>query len=128
MEYKCNICKTQYSSYKSRWLHVYKYHKQEVSKSLPKLVNPVSQKLAFLANSESNILKCKYCINIYKHKSSKSKHEKICKSRIDSNLEINEIKKENEIELIKKENEIELIKKEMLELKKMLQKALKIHP
>ena len=115
MEYKCTICNKFYKSYKSLWKHNDIFHKSGVSQSLPELVNPVSQKLAFLANSESNILKCKYCSNIYKHKSSKSKHEKICKSRLDSNLE--KLEKEN----------IE-IKKEMLELKKMLQKALKIHP
>ena len=107
-EYKCNHCNKLYSSYKSRWLHIKKFHIPHVSQSLPKLVKSVSQSLPKLVEIDTikNNYKCKNCVKIYKHKSSRSKHEKNCKEIID-------YKKENE----KLKNEIE----------KILQ-SLKIHP
>ena len=117
MEYKCNICKTQYSSYKSRWLHNYKYHKHVVTKDVTNVTKDVTQ---------LSIFNCKNCNEKFSNRQTKWRHEKSC------NLKIN-IENVNNIEVIKKENEVikkenEEIKKEMLELKKMLQKALKIHP
>jgi hypothetical protein len=82
---------------------------------LPKLVESVSQSLPKLVEIDTikNNYKCKNCVKIYKHKSSRSKHEKNCKEIID-------YKKENE----KLKNEIEKIK----ETQKKILQSLKIHP
>jgi len=114
-EYKCDHCNKLYSSYKSRWLHIKKFHTTFVSQSLPKLAEGVSQSLPKLAEIDTikNNYKCKNCVKIYKHKSSRSKHEKNCKEIIDYKNENKKLK--NEIEKI---NETQ---------KKILQ-ALKIHP
>jgi hypothetical protein len=82
---------------------------------LPKLVESVSQSLPKLVEIDSikKNYKCKNCIKIYKHKSSRSKHEKNCKEIID-------YKKENE----KLKSEIEKIK----ETQKKILHSLKIHP
>jgi hypothetical protein len=69
---------------------------------LAKLEVNVSQKLA------KNVLKCIFCDNIYKHRSSKSKHEKKCKIiKETKNLELEEIKNElNELKKIIKNNKL----------------------
>jgi hypothetical protein len=77
-----------------------------------------------LPQNNSKIYKCVKCNKILSRKDNLVRHEKTCNNM--NELEL--IKKENELELIKKDNEIELIKKEMMDLKNMLQKALKIHP
>ena len=83
MEYKCNICKTQYSSYKSRWLHMYKYHKNDI-KTLPQNNSQIPQ-------NNSQIYKCLKCSKILSRKDNLTRHEKICNNK----LELNEIKKQN---------------------------------
>jgi len=99
MEYYCNICNKIYVSYKSLWNHNNKFHKVEISQLLAKPAIDVSQKLA------KNKLKCIFCDNIYKHRSSKSKHEKKCKEK--NKNEIIEIKNElNELKKIIKNNKL----------------------
>jgi len=85
-EFKCKFCDKLYSSASSRSNHYSLYHKSDVSQKLVKMANNVSQKLAILANNVnkvviSNDFKCNFCDNIYKHRSSKSKHEKTCKAK-----------------------------------------------
>jgi hypothetical protein len=63
--------------------------------------------------NNSKIYKCLKCSKILSRKDNLTRHEKICNNK----LEINEIKEKND-----------KLEKEMLELKNMLQKALKIHP
>jgi len=59
-------------------------------------INDVSDNVSIVSDNVSNkILKCKYCNKIYKHRSSKSQHEKNCKSnKNNEQYEINELKKE----------------------------------
>ena len=99
MEYSCNICNKKYVSYKSLWNHNSKFHKVDISQLLAKPAIDVSQKLV------KKELKCNFCENIYKHSSSKSKHEKKCKEK--NKNEIIEIKKElNELKKIIKNNKL----------------------
>ena len=37
MDYKCNVCVKDYSSYKSLWNHIKKYHKTKSAESQPKV-------------------------------------------------------------------------------------------
>ena len=113
MEYYCSIHNKKYKSYKSLWKHNYVYHKVEISPELVKSEVDVSQKLV------KNSLKCNFCDKTYKHRSSKSKHEKSCKEIVDSD-------KNDEIDKMK--IEMAEYKAEMEKLKDIIQKSLKIHP
>uniref|UniRef100_A0A6C0D8F0 C2H2-type domain-containing protein n=1 Tax=viral metagenome TaxID=1070528 RepID=A0A6C0D8F0_9ZZZZ len=85
MEYKCEHCnfntkkKYNYDKHLLSNKHKLVESKSVVSQKLaeisPKLVE-VSQKLAESSNEISNLFKCKYCEQCYKHKSSLSKHIK----------------------------------------------------
>ena len=113
MKYKCIHCNKHYSSYQSRCNHIRRYHKVEISPELVKPEVDVSQKLV------KNSLKCNFCDKTYKHRSSKSKHEKSCKEIVDSD-------KNDEIDKMK--IEMAEYKAEMEKLKDIIQKSLKIHP
>ena len=110
MEYKCDYCSKIYASRQSRWNHIRNIHIKNVDQTLVNVNHGVSQKLVNI--SQNNTYKCKYCKNEYKHRSSKSKHEKKCKYKDNEN---------NSCEIIE-------LKKEIEELKDILQKSLKIHP
>ena len=93
--FKCNYCNNIYSSQSSRCNHIKKYHTNNnikclpnVSQMLAKCLPNVSQMLA------ENLLKCNFCDKTYKHRSSKSKHEKKCKMKIENKniLMLEEIK------------------------------------
>ena len=133
-EYKCNICIKVYSSYKSLWLHNYKFHKNELAMDViqSQLESVESQPNAIESQSvlvesqpiiveNEKLFNCEYCNNIYKHKQSKFKHEQKCKLKnnqlIPENNELIELKKEN------KE-----IKNTILELKNIIMQQAKIHP
>ena len=85
MEYTCEHCnfntkkKYNYDKHLLSNKHKLVESKSVVSQKLvevsPKLVE-VSQKLAESSNEISNLFKCKYCEQCYKHKSSLSKHIK----------------------------------------------------
>jgi hypothetical protein len=85
MEYKCECClfftkkKYNYDKHILSTKHKLLENKSVVSQKLvevsPKLVE-VSPKLAKNSNEISNLFKCKYCEQGYKHKSSLSKHIK----------------------------------------------------
>ena len=114
MSYKCNKCNKNYSSYKSLWYHNYKYHSATETPVPP----PVPPK---------NIdYKCNNCNIIFTRKDSLTRHinNKRCKKELKNESKDDEILKLKQ--LIEKQQEDS--KKEMLELKNMLQKALKIHP
>jgi hypothetical protein len=129
MEYRCNNCNKCYSSYKSLWLHNYKYHNTLVSqkvsngksdgKSKSKSKNEIENLDASLKK-----YKCLFCNNEYKHKQSKYNHEKKCEYSKEKNNDILEIKKQNQ----KLEKQNEDMKQQLLELKDLIQKSLKIHP
>ena len=96
-KYNCKICNLETNKLSNYNRHLKsKKHlaKTGVSKELAK----VSIGLAENANHKSEINKkwvCKYCDKSFKHKSSKSRHEKECDK---SNFEIENIKLKQELE------------------------------
>ena len=105
-EYKCNHCNKLYSSYKSRWLHIKKFHPDTCNSNVTKC-NPVCNPKVIQNGLPEN--RCKYCNKLFKFRQGKWKHEKKC------------INKKEDPKLYKLENEVK-------ELKTLLQKAMKIHP
>jgi hypothetical protein len=57
--FKCDICKKNYSSYKSRWLHIKKYHSNNVVNNVVNVVEPVVNGVVKNDNN-SNIKKITY--------------------------------------------------------------------
>lgn len=112
----CKYCKKEYASYSSRSNHIKNIHNKNSSNLLAKSEGKVNVLLAeSLPKDSHNMFKCKYCTNVYKHCSSRSKHEKVCKDK--------NIKKEQ-----KEKSEVLELKKEIAELRTMLEKALKTRP
>jgi len=136
MEYNCNICKKDYSSYKSLWLHNYKYHKKPVVESCRQVVhNVVECKKSVVENvvdgcSQDSYKKhknsiCKYCNENFCDRTYRWRHEKICKKKDTIIENSNKKKVEDEKELF------ERFKKQMLEdedIRTEILKVLKIHP
>ena len=132
MSFKCDICNKFYASYKSLWLHKYKFHNtinqpnpshsqsQPVVSQLSASCQPnVSHMSAIsqveLSNNLNESLECKeyecsYCKNKFKHRQSKFKHQIKCKNKTDNDKLI--LKKElddfmnNILELLKKDVKI----------------------
>ena len=87
--YHCNICNKNYSSYKSLWKHNNNTHKSEnqpdisqiSAKNQPNISHLpiISDVSSNIFDTSSNVYKCSYCDNIYKHIQSRWKHEKVCK-------------------------------------------------
>ena len=105
-EYRCNICNKQYSGYQSLWIHNKKFHNNQVSNNISNVSNNVSNNVSIEA------IKCKYCLKIYNHRSSKSRHEKICKNN-------------NNDENILLKNKVDKMERQMTDI---LNKYAKIHP
>jgi len=132
LEYKCNICKKDYSSYKSVWLHNYKYHPKidNIILSHPKPSDksdykpPHKSKISKNNDLKTEGYKCKYCNNIYKHFQSRWKHEQKCSIKI-----VESKNKDDLIELKLKilQDTLEMKhKQEMEQFKNDLLKTLKI--
>jgi hypothetical protein len=131
----CKYCNKEYASYSSRSNHIKKYHISDVNQSQPKVsqVNSHGQPKVSQVNSHGqpkvipNIIKCSNCEAIFKHKQSKWKHERNCKSTelllLKEKL-VNYEKERKEMEELFIE-QINNVKKETLEL---LNKTCKIHP
>ena len=123
MEHICIDCNKNYSSYKSLWLHKYKYHK------IPVVTNVVSENNV-VKNVVENVVKnniCKKCNKSLSDRISRWKHEKICTQK-NLEKENNEIKKELLDIKNEKDKEILELRKEMEKMKDIIQKSLKIHP
>lgn len=109
MEYICNLCNKNYSSYQSLWNHNKKFH-QEIKKN-----------------------NCEYCNKIFSQKSSLNRHYKNCNYKIKYDNKIkgdndNKLKQENELLKRKLElcsNDVEMLKKQILEL---MNNNCKVHP
>ncbi len=122
-EYKCEHCNKQYSSYKSRWLHIKKYHSFKDNpkviqsnpknlKSNPKVIQK-SSKIIQNINEKDSRFKCNYCNKSFKYKQGKWKHEQKCKTKDNNQVDNNQIKK---------------LEDQITELKTLLLKSMKIHP
>ena len=113
----CKICAKKYSSYKSLWNHVKKFHVENKSKSNPKVIHNTSKSnpKVTLDIPDVNIFTCRYCDKMYKYKQGKYKHEQSC-----NNKELND-----------DSYKIAKLEKENLEIKNTLNELLKlckIHP
>ena len=121
-EYRCDVCNKYYASYKSRWLHIKKYHNNNVVKCSINVVDDIKNCSSKSSNKtlqkKIDCNTCKYCNKQLCDRMYRWKHEQKCKLSININsTEIYEIKKQNE----KLEKQIE-------ELKELVQKSMKIHP
>jgi len=101
-EYNCEICNKKYSSYQSLWIHNKKFH---ILNSQPKGQHfdhfegkHGKHSKHSLDSNENKEYKCNKCNNSYKHKQSKSRHEKKCEKEI--------IIKENTLYKIEKNQEL----------------------
>ena len=101
MEYRCNICKKQYSSYQSLWIHNKKYHTTDVSQRNKNVTHHVSN---------VNIISCKYCKIHFNSRQSRWRHEKICTN---DNKEDTGLKQELE----KVKEELAILKQEQQKIK-----------
>jgi hypothetical protein len=106
MEYKCNDCKKNYSSYQSLWIHNKKYHKVIVTTNNNIDNTPVNLPTNINNSSEVNhkVYNCKFCNKSYNIQQSRWKHEQNCKTKKNIVEENKKLKTENEI--LKKNNEI----------------------
>ena len=105
MELICQYCNKKYASYQSRSNHIKKYHN----------TNNIQNIQSDIYSDIQN--KCNKCDKILSNYYSRWRHEKNCKEIKKDNIEIKEMKDKMD----KQENDI-------IELKNMLQKALKMHP
>jgi hypothetical protein len=123
MSYYCSFCnyKTEnsgnFSHHKKSKKHLQLSIQKEISE--PKLADISSKlvqnstELAVKANtnySQELTLECPYCKIIIKHKSSFSRHKKLCSEK---NINNNENKLLNKIEILEKEKELERREKEL---------------
>lgn len=109
MDYSCNICNKNYTSYKSLWYHKYKYHNKNVTNNDDIVTNNVTK--------ITTNLNCKFCNKLLASRQSKNRHENhYCKEKNKINI-INKIENQDDkieilietVNKLKKENE--LIKK-----------------
>ena len=109
--YKCIKCDKIYASASSLCNHKKKFHKKEETTC----VSPnVSLNDNVSSNVSLNIITCKYCLRLFNHRSSKSRHEKNCNND-------NNNKNDNK-------NGIEELRNEVNQLKELIIKNCKIHP
>jgi hypothetical protein len=105
----CNICNKNYSSYKSLWNHNKKFHNNTIVANINTTKTTNIQHTLNTITEELNkkIHKCKYCGKIYNIQQSKWKHEQTCKTKLESNNNINKLitkVKSLEIEINKLKN------------------------
>jgi len=119
----CTYCNKTYASYKSRWLHIKKYHTKSDVICLPQ--NDVhvypDVKMTSKNNNEKSVRSensiCKFCEKVLSDRKSRWKHEQICK------------KNNSEIETLK--NIIYDLKDELIKQRdenKNIMNTMKIHP
>ena len=61
--YKCDFCNQDYSSYKSRWLHIKKYHTVKVSQKVSESKD--EGKGESKGESKDKVYECRYCDKFY---------------------------------------------------------------
>jgi len=115
MEYKCNICKKNYKSYQTLWIHNKKFH---TTNSSHDSVNNIKTSNSTIDIENNKSLICKYCKKIFQNRSNRWRHENNCKTKI-NDLD----KKKLELELKKEEVRLAKEEKQILKLKIQLQKS-----
>lgn len=114
MEYRCNNCNKNYSSYQSLWIHNKKFHNSETNQKQP--IN--DSKINVIQPPNDQKLICLYCNKNFNHYNNKWRHQKNCKIKEETNV-ITLIKnKELDIEKIKEEKELIKLKIEFNQSKK----------
>jgi len=73
MEYRCNNCNKNYSSYQSLWIHNKKFHNNSC---LKKPDESVKSPIKF----DEKQYNCRFCNKIYTNKNSRWSHEQKCKN------------------------------------------------
>jgi len=101
MQYRCNICNKDYSSYQSLWIHNKKFHNIIVTNMTPTVTN-------MTPNVTNKVYECKFCNKSFNYRQNKYQHEKKCKIKEDSN-KINQLEEKN--------NKINELEKTINELK-----------
>ena len=125
MEYTCDKCNKNYSSYQSLWIHNKKYHSKKETDGNGKVTDGNGKVTVYDENGKANTkFECCYCGKNFKCKQNKYEHEKkVCGSKNKNENELKKLQKENE--KIQKENEklreefknaINEIKKEFIDL------------
>jgi hypothetical protein len=87
IKYNCKICNKYYASYKSIWNHNKKFHKENVSNSIPNVssnIQNVSSNIPIVFQNSK--LLCKYCKKEFSSTQNKWKHEnRVCKEKFELN-------------------------------------------
>jgi len=118
MDFKCNTCNKNYSSYQSLWIHNKKFH-NNISSNLHSITHNNTNNIVELPqnNIEKNKFTCKFCNKILSRTDAVKRHENICKQKKileekkNKELEIEKLKlAQIEKETIKIQEEKELIK------------------
>jgi hypothetical protein len=87
--YSCDICKKNYSSYQSLWIHNKKFHVQKVTEKVTESNDKINKTDTKVTERNGNNLKCKYCDKIFKWKQNKYEHEKkVCKVKKDNEVKV----------------------------------------
>ena len=113
----CKYCNKIYSSYSSRCNHIKKFHSECVTPFVTHVIPNVTENVTHVIpnvteNVNNKTITCKNCNKQFYNRQSKWRHEKICQDKKYKNLE----------------EKNEFLEKEILGLKAIIQKALKIHP
>jgi len=113
----CKYCNKIYSSYSSRCNHIKKFHSECVIPIVTHVIPNVTENVTHVIpnvteNVNNKTITCKNCNKQFYNRQSKWRHEKICQDKKYKNLE----------------EKNEFLEKEILGLKAIIQKALKIHP
>ncbi len=80
MDFRCKICKKDYSSYQSLWNHNKKYHSKEnisCSINVQKHVQKCSNNVQLYSILKKSIM-CEYCNKEFNNRSTKSMHKRSC--------------------------------------------------
>jgi hypothetical protein len=106
MDYTCQVCNKQYSSYQSLWIHNKNFHKIICNKS--------KENINIVKNNKDSSYLCKFCNKSFSYKQSRCDHEKnYCKLRNQDLNEINKMKeetKQKELELKIKQEEADILR------------------
>jgi len=107
VDFPCNICNKNYSSYKSLWNHNNKFHTKYIFKKTQKPSNSPQK-------SSISLNECTFCNKSFNRKDNLLRHKKTCQIKINNNKidELEEKNKKLEETINKLKNQVSLIIKE----------------